>query len=284
MKSGAKSTKFIRIITISLILIIFMFSYAFLNEDNKAFADSYPKYIENTSEDILQHIWLSKEYEFISYWSPEYYVCTGASIIRHNGDQEETMVEWKPSEYEDLTFAGKCNGKYYFNSMTHPAADSIYTYTLGSKKLKKLKNSKNLNFAPFKKTEDTLFNTGLIDKRYALGVDFFPTDAAGQYKIYVYDLKKNIKRSLGYGFDVVRVDNRLYWVTTSNMKYTKKTKILVKRSKLNGTNKKTYKSYKAGFLKDSYGRAEIGKHYVKYRYFKTKGNDTSVHLFKRKYR
>ena len=122
------------------------------------------------------------------------------------------------------------------------------------------------------------------DKRYALGVDFYPTDAAGAYHVYVYDLKKNIKRSLGYVFDVARDGKKLYWVTTSNFKYTKKTKILVKCSSLNGKNKKTYKSYKAGFLKNSYGRGEINKHYVKWSYFKTKSNDSSLHTFKRKYK
>ena len=286
MKTEARKIAFIRIIFITIIILVLIVLCSALNSNNQASAATYPKYIDESSDYILQHVWLTSKYEFISYTNPySGGYCTGAYIIKYGDSQSKTMVEWLPDDGEELSFAGKSDGVYYFNKRSYPSPHSVCTYTLGEKKLKKLKNTKDLNFIPFKKAQDYIFNIGGLSKnRYAIGVCFYPTDASAPYYIRVYDLKNKTYKTIGKAFDIVRDGKKLFWVKTSNYPYNKKTKILVKSSNLSGGNRKVLKRYKAGFLKDSYGRGEISKHYVKYVYMKVKDGISKTYTFKRKYR
>lgn len=255
----------------------------------KASATSYPVMKDTHHEGT--YALLSGTYEFDYSGNPSGSRSDNwGQILRYNSTYNEwvTVATLRLGEYDRMYCIGKYGGKFYFNVSSTVEAKGVYTYKLGDTKFRRVAKGINLHY--FKKSYGQKSNQrklGIMKKRYVLAVKNYPTDVGdGCGKMYVYDLKKNKKKSLGHVFDYIKIGKKIYWVTVTprNWYNSSKSKILVKKSNLSGGKIKTVKKYKAKFLKGSYGAGTITKHYVKWSYMKWANGDSSYKTFRKKYR
>ena len=207
---------------------------------------------------------LSKNYKFKSPAYSDYnsYTDIKYAYIYYKGKK---VAKFKLTDYHIMKCIGKYKGKYYFNVTNLMEANGVYTYTPGSKKFKRI--CKNMNFEYFKrKYPGNKSTSGIMKKRYILARPYYPTDAyCGYGMVYVYDLKKQKKTYLGNARDVIRIDNKIYWTTTTPYEWDKADdpKIIVKSASLSGKNKKTIKTMRSDIMKQAgYGMGTINKHYA----------------------
>ena len=261
-----------------------LFTVAIVSEDSSARSYSDIKGYGNYNKAVL-----NSEYRFYYEGDPNDYTTGGYAKIYYYPKRGSSRVMAKKylQPGETMCCIGKYRGKYYFNVEYGFGSQAVYTYKPRYRKFRLL--AKKINFGAFKKRKSTnAHSVGLMKKRYVIAYPGMPSDAyCGYGLLYVYDLKKNKKRSMGYVHDYIKVGRKIYSVTArpGDWARSSKTIIIVKRCNLNGKRLKTIRKYRAPFLKDAYGWAKITKSHIKWQYQKTLKSGRYVErTFKKKYR
>lgn len=273
MNSKYKIFKQLIVVVIMVLLAIVSFS---LTAPGKAYAKtSYPVIVGDGSE-----AYMNKTYSFCA----DNYDKDGthyACIIRKN----KVIAKLKISRDSEVKCIGKYNGKYYFNVRSIPTCEAVYTYKLGAKKFKRV--CKGINLSYFKSSYTTYGKSyaGIINKRYVLARDYYPTDAYGGYgNIYVYDLKKNKKKLLGDARDATFVGKKIYWTTTVPFDWARADdpSIVVNEATMEGKKIRTILTIPFKDLNAGYGSGTIDKHYITWKFITNDG--TGHATVKEKYR